>query len=109
MIFQLTLPGPNDTKINIPEPSGFEFSGPTQGTLAAVINKLLIYVLPLAGIILFFMIIAGGFQLLTSAGNPDSISKGQKKITIAIVGFLVIFIAYWLMQILEVVFGITVF
>jgi type III secretory pathway component EscU len=99
MIFQLTLPG---AQIN--NPQGFAFTD-----LASVINKLLTYILPLAGIILFFMIIAGGFQLLTSAGNPDSISKGQKKITIAIVGFLVIFIAYWLMQILEVVFGITVF
>jgi len=55
------------------------------------------------------MLIAGGFQLLTSAGDPEATKKGYAKITWSIIGFLVIFISYWLIQIMEYIFGTTIF
>ena len=97
----LTLP--NNVDVNMP--STFKFKG---RNLASIINELLKYVFPLAGLILFFMLIAGGFQLLTSIGNPEKTKKGYQKIVFALIGFLVIFISYWLMQILEKVLGIRV-
>jgi len=84
-------------------------TGPKYPDLGTVIAELLKYVFPLAGLIMFFMVIAAGFQLLTSGGNPESLQKGYKKLIFAIIGFIVVFIAYWLVQILETVFGITVF
>jgi len=77
------------------------------------INEFISVILPniyiLAGIILFVLIIAGGFTVITSAGNPDKQNKGGKAITGAIIGFMVIFISYWLIQIVEYVFGIKIF
>ena len=108
MILQLLLPGPSGP-IEIPEPAGFKFAGTDKGTLANVLNEALKYIFPFAGLILFFMLIAGGFRLLTSAGNPESTAKGYKMMLMALVGFIVIFVSYWLMQILEVVLGIKVF
>jgi len=99
MFLQLTLPG----GINIEDPQK-EFTD-----VASVISKALIYVFPLAGLILFFMLIAGGFQLLISAGNPEATKKGYQKILYAVLGFLIIFVAYWLIQIVEIIFGIKVF
>jgi len=43
---------------------------------------------------------------MTAAGNPDKIKAAQGKITAGLIGFLIIFVAYFLMQILEVVLGI---
>lgn len=109
MLFQLILPGTGrDVEIDYPtevlkEPR-FKFE-----TLADVISEALKYVFPAAGLILFFMLITGGFQLLTSAGDPERTKKGYGKIIWAIIGFLVIFIAYWLIQILEAILGIKVF
>lgn len=106
MFFQLTLPGGNTFELpsEVLTDKGFQFTD-----LASVINKALKYVFPAAGLILFFMLIAGGFQLLTSAGDPEKTKKGYDKIIWSIIGFLVIFIAYWLVQILEAILGIKVF
>lgn len=78
-------------------------------TIGYIISKILPYIFVIAGLILFIFLIVGGFELLTSAGNPESIKKGQEKITSALVGFIIIFLAYWLTQALEIIFGIKIF
>lgn len=103
MLFQLNIPGIG----NIPAPSGFKFTG-TSGDLASVINALLKYIYPFAGIIMFFLLIAGGFQLLTSTGNPESTKKAYQKILFAIIGFIFIFITFWLAQILQIILGVDI-
>lgn len=108
MFYQLILPGPSGKPITVPEPSGFQFTGSTKGNLGYIISELLKYVFPTAGLVLFFMLIAGGFQLLTSAGNPETTKKGYDKIIWAIIGFALVFVSYWLIQILEHIFGITI-
>jgi len=88
---------------------GFENFNFANKTLGDIISKLLTYIFPLAGIILFAFLILGGFELLTSGGNPEKAKKAQGRITSALVGFLIIFLAYWITQILEVIFGIQIF
>jgi len=97
---QIQLPG----NINISDQLD-----PQLTDLASVINRGLTYLFPATGLLLLFMLIAGGFQLLTSAGNPEATAKGYKKIIFAVVGFVIIFVSYWLIQILEIVLGIKVF
>lgn len=77
--------------------------------LGDIISKLLTYIFTLSGLVLFIFLIIGGFEMLTSAGNPESIKKAQEKITSALVGFVIIFLAYWLTQALEIIFGIQIF
>lgn len=74
-----------------------------------IISGALPFVFAIAGIILLFMLISAGFELLTSAGNPEKVKKAQGKITNALLGFLIIFVSYWLIQILQLVLGITIF
>jgi len=76
--------------------------------LGEIISKLLPYIFTLAGIILFIFLILSGFELLTSGGNPEKAKKAQGRITSALIGFLIIFLAYWLTQLLEVIFGISI-
>jgi len=78
-------------------------------TIGEIISKFLPYIFAIAGIILFVFLILGGFELLTSAGDPEKAKKAQRRITSALIGFLIIFLAYWLTQLLEVIFGITIF
>ena len=80
----------------------------TDLNLGDIISALLPYVFVLAGLILFGFLIFGGFELLTSAGNPDKVKSAQGKITNAIVGFIIIFLSYWIVQILGVIFGISI-
>lgn len=72
-----------------------------------ILNELLPYVFVFAGLALFIFLIIGGFGMLTSAGSPDKMKAAQGKITSAIIGFVIIFVAYWLMRILEIMFGLN--
>lgn len=60
----------------------------------------------LAGFALLIYLVLGGFQLMTSAGNPDSAAGGKAKITNALIGFVIIFSAYWIVQITGAVLGL---
>lgn len=61
------------------------------------INALLLSVLQmalvLAGTIAVLFIVLGGFWFLTSAGNDEQAEKGQKTLTNAIIGLVVIILA----------------
>ena len=64
----------------------------------------------LAGIILFFFFIFGGISIMAGAGkdNPEQAAKGKQAISSAVLGFIVVFAAYWIVQLIEVVTGIAI-
>ena len=76
--------------------------------LGGIISAVLPPLLSLAGLILFGMLIFGGFTMLAGAANKESQEKGKKMVTSALIGFFVIFLAYWLAQILQVIFKINI-
>lgn len=74
-------------------------------TPGGIISELLTYIFPLAGLILFVMIVWGGFEMMTSSvsGKKDA---GRQRVTTAIIGFLLLFSTYWIAQLMQAVFGI---
>jgi hypothetical protein len=79
------------------------YTGP--GTL---INNILPNVYIAGGLIIFFMILLGGFTIIANAGNQDKIAQGTKTITSAIIGLLVLFGSYWIIQLIQVVTGVSI-
>ncbi len=77
-----------------------------KNAIGAIVSRFLLYLFPFAGLLLFIYLIIGGFSYLTSGGDPKAMEQAKGKITNAIVGFIIIFVAYWLVQILEFMFGI---
>jgi len=77
-------------------------------TLGGIIGGILPYLLTLAGLILFGMLIGGGFTMLAGAADKESQEKGKKMITSSLVGFFIIFLTYWIAQILQVIFKINI-
>lgn len=88
----------------------FGASGPNPAfnTPRGIISYILPYLMTFAGLILFVMLLWGGFEMLTGAANPKSQEAGKARMTAAIVGFLILFAAYWLAQIVERVLGISI-
>jgi len=76
--------------------------------IGEIISALLPFIFTLAGLALLFYLVWGGFELLTSTGDPKRIDEGKNKIANAIIGFIIIFVSYWIMRILETVLGIEV-
>lgn len=77
-------------------------------SIGSILNMFLPTILTLSGIILFGMLVAGGFTMLAGAADKESQEKGKKMITGALTGFVVIFLAYWIAQILQVIFNINI-
>jgi len=75
---------------------------------AGLINRSLRYLFPFAGLVLFVMTVWGGFEVLSTAASKKSIDAGKQRIQAAIIGFIMLFTAYWLMMIVEAVFSIKI-
>ncbi len=88
----------------------FGNAGPSEDltTPRGIIGRLLPYLFVFGGLILFVMLVWGGFEMLTGAANPKSQEAGKQRITTAFIGFILLFCSYWLAKILEIVFGISV-
>jgi len=80
-----------------------------QITLGSIISKAIDYIFLFAGIGVLLMLLGSGFSFLTSAGDPKKMEKAKSQLTNALVGFLIIFVAFWLVQALGIIFGIAVF
>ena len=77
--------------------------------VAGLVSLFLKIVFVLAGLILLFYFILGGWGIITSAGKSDPKAAEQAKATVtsAVIGFIVVFTAYWIVQLIGKLFGIT--
>ena len=86
--------------------TNFKFAN---GTIGDVISALIPYIYVIAGLSMLVMLIMGGLKLMTAAGDQAKAKDGYGKITSGIIGFLIIFVSYFVVQIVEVVLGIKIF
>lgn len=89
--------------------NGNLIEGPLKGidTLADLINIIVKFVYPFAGILLFIYLVWGGYDYLLSQGNPEKVKGAQGKLTSAIIGFVLLFISYILVRIIALIFGLN--
>ena len=72
-----------------------------------IISNIISIAFVLAGIIFLFLLVGGGFALVAGAGsdNPEQAQKGKQAVTAAVIGFVVVFAAYWIVRLLEALLG----
>jgi hypothetical protein len=81
----------------------FEFAG---GNVGDIISSLLPYLFAGAGLLLLLFLLYGGLSLMLSRGDPKAVEAAKGRITGAVIGFVIVFIAYWLVQIIGRILGI---
>ena len=88
--------------------SGQTICDQTEGfdTLGDLINLVVSFVVPIAGIILFLVLVAGGYSFMMSQGNPEKVKKAQGMITAGIVGFILLVASYFIVKLLSTIFGL---
>ena len=76
-------------------------------TLGGLISRLYPMILLLAGVIFFILIIFAGIGVISGAGSDDPQAKEQAKsfLTYAVIGLIIIFGAFWIMQIINYLTG----
>lgn len=74
--------------------------------LGSLVARILAFAIIIAGLIFFVKLIVSGFSYLTSAGDPGKVQAATKNLTNAVIGLLIVVTAFFLAQVLQVVFGI---
>jgi len=80
------------------------------GDIGTLISTLLPNVLVFASIIFFFLIVGAGFMMIKSAGSagsPQDAAKAKAALTYAIIGFLLVVTAFFIMQIIGTITGVN--
>jgi hypothetical protein len=85
-----------------------KITGPLNTPGAVISRFLTFFAFPIAGLILFIMLVWGGFEILSGAASKKSMDAGKQRIQSALLGFLLLFLSYWIVQLIEYVFGVSI-
>ena len=106
---QLTLPRYDNVPILsrfqlkfIPDPNNYDTA------LGYTISRIMLFVVASSGTIFFLKLIAGGYGYLTSAGDTTKVQNATKELTNATIGLLITVASYFLLQIIQFIFGINI-
>ncbi len=95
------VPPPEPIKLEVPIPIAQQVEGYSAGKvadLASYIGVMYQFLISIIGLLAALMMIIGGFQYLTSAGDSGKIKNAKKRITDALIGLTLALSAYALLN-----------
>ena len=98
----LTLPGPGGG-YNITPPSGLDTT--RLSNLSGLISGFLEVAFYLAAFLAFFWFVWGAFAYLMAEGDKETLAKARLRIQWALIGLLVIFMAFFITGFIAQIFG----
>lgn len=75
-------------------------------SLGSILTGIIPLVFTISGIALLVFLIIGGLGYMTAGSDPKKAESAKAKITSALVGFVIIFVSYWIVQIIGLIFDI---
>jgi hypothetical protein len=81
-----------------------------EGGIGIIISMILKNSLVLASIILLCLLIFGGITFIMSAGksDPKKADQGKSAITNALIGFAIVFLAFSIIRVIEILTGLNI-
>ncbi|MFH1827122.1 MAG: hypothetical protein ABH812_01655 [bacterium] len=75
------------------------------------VSSILNIIIPLfftsAGLIFFITLLIGALTIITASGNTEKFQTGKKRITFSIMGLIMVIASYFIIKIVEIIFGIN--
>ncbi len=75
-----------------------------EGFIGKLVSDFLPAILGLLGFLTIIMIFISGIQFITSSGNPEGAAAARGRLTYALVGFILVVLAFSILQIVNSVF-----
>ena len=94
--------------INLNPTTGTPFTGLTEATIGSLISGLITLVLIVAAVVFFFMLIIGGLRWILSGGDKANTEAARSQITAALVGLVIVFAAFAIVNVIEALFGFSI-
>jgi len=76
--------------------------------VAGIVRGAINLVLIVAAVIFFFMLVIGGIKWITSGGDKANTEGARNQITAALVGLVIVFAAWAIIQLVQTFFGIDI-
>lgn len=100
----LAVPAVAFAQLNLEEPGNTGFTDSFFGCAAnagviCILQNILSFILAIAFIIAVIFLVIGGFRYIVSQGNEEGVEKAKGTITNAIIGIVVIVLAYVIIQV----------
>lgn len=80
----------------------------TIADLEPIFGRVVSAALGLAGIVLFVLLLRGGFKYITSGGDPKAVESAQKTLTYAIIGLVLILVSFLILVLIKTITGVDV-
>jgi hypothetical protein len=76
--------------------------------LSCLFGKIVTYALGFAGIVLFILLMVGGFKYITSGGDSKAAESAKKTLTYAIIGLVIILVSFLILVLIKTITGVDV-
>ncbi|MBI4059094.1 hypothetical protein HY404_02515 [Candidatus Microgenomates bacterium] len=100
------LPAFAADKIDLNAKGDFEPLGKL--TPASVVSGLVSLTLVIAALVFFFILVIGGIRWIMSGGDKQATEGARGQITAALVGLVIVFSAWAILQLINALFGINI-
>jgi len=90
------------------KPSG-QFGQLGNLTIGGIVSGLIRFVLVVAALVFFFILVIGGIRWIASGGDKAQTEAARNQITAALVGLVIVFAAWAIVQLINTFFGINIF
>lgn len=77
-------------------------------TIPGVVSGLIRLVLVIVALVFFAMLIWGGIRWIASKGDKAEVENARNQITHALIGLAIVFVAWAIIKLVEVLFGISI-
>jgi hypothetical protein len=104
MLLSLLVQG---DKINL-KPGG-DFVNLQDLTIGGIVAGLIRLILVVAALVFFFILVIGGIRWIASGGDKAQTEAARGQITAALVGLVIVFAAWAIVQLINTFFGINIF
>jgi len=76
-------------------------------TVSGIISGAISLIMLAVALIFFFILILGGLKWVMSEGDQKAVEAARNQITNALIGLAIVFSAFAIMKLIEIVFGIS--
>jgi len=77
-------------------------------TVGSILSGAIQLVLIVAALVFFFLLIIGGIRWMTAGGDKEKAGAARGQLTSALVGLAIVFAAWAIIRLIEVLFGVSI-
>lgn len=77
-------------------------------SFSGIVGALIVLLIIIAAVVFFFMLLIGGIRWITSGGDKAQTEAARNQVTSALVGLVIVFAAWAILQLIEAFFGISI-